>query len=54
MFSNMFDMSFAFSRFDSMITFGLPDGHDRQQIAAQFAKHLTKSELIEFAAATEG
>ncbi|RVW45942.1 Cell division cycle protein 48-like [Vitis vinifera] len=42
------------SRFDSMITFGLPDNHDRQKIAAQFAKHLTESELVEFATATEG
>ncbi|KAI7746814.1 hypothetical protein M8C21_007721 [Ambrosia artemisiifolia] len=41
------------SRFDSMITFGLPDQHTRQEIAAQYAKHLTKSELAEFAAATE-
>ncbi|KAJ0692137.1 putative AAA+ ATPase domain, ATPase, AAA-type, core [Helianthus annuus] len=41
------------SRFDSMITFGLPDQHTRQEIAAQYAKHLTKTELVEFAAATE-
>ncbi|KAJ9689802.1 hypothetical protein PVL29_012464 [Vitis rotundifolia] len=42
------------SRFDSMITFGLPENQDRQKIAAQFAKHLTESELVEFATATEG
>ncbi|KAL2483940.1 P-loop containing nucleoside triphosphate hydrolase superfamily protein [Forsythia ovata] len=41
------------SRFDSMITFGLPDQQTRQEIAAQYAKHLTKSELAEFALATE-
>ncbi|XP_022855386.1 spermatogenesis-associated protein 5-like isoform X1 [Olea europaea var. sylvestris] len=41
------------SRFDSMITFGLPDQQTRQEIAAQYAKHLTKSELAEFASATE-
>ncbi|XP_076900474.1 26S proteasome regulatory subunit 6B homolog [Bidens hawaiensis] len=39
------------SRFDSMITFGLPDNQTRQEIAAQYAKHLTKIELAEFAAA---
>ncbi|XP_043689240.1 outer mitochondrial transmembrane helix translocase isoform X2 [Telopea speciosissima] len=42
------------SRFDSMITFGLPDQQIRQKIAAQYAKHLKESELIEFAAVTEG
>ncbi|KAJ4976727.1 hypothetical protein NE237_001833 [Protea cynaroides] len=42
------------SRFDSMITFGLPDRENRQKIAAQYAKHLKESELIEFSAATEG
>lgn len=36
-----------------MITFGLPDQPTRQEIAAQYAKHLTKSELAEFAAALE-
>ncbi|KAL1809143.1 hypothetical protein ACET3Z_026133 [Daucus carota] len=41
------------SRFDSMIMFGLPDHLTRQEIAAQYAKHLTKSELAEFATATE-
>ncbi|KAD7117977.1 hypothetical protein R6Q59_005005 [Mikania micrantha] len=41
------------SRFDSMITFGLPDQQTRQEIAAQYAKHLAKSELAEFAAAAE-
>lgn len=42
------------SRFDSMITFGLPDQQNRQEIAAQYAKHLTKTELAEFAVVTEG
>ncbi|PON91300.1 Spastin [Trema orientale] len=41
------------SRFDSLITFGLPDRETRQEIAAQYAKHLTKSELDELAAVTE-
>ncbi|XP_052181807.1 uncharacterized protein LOC127794600 isoform X2 [Diospyros lotus] len=41
------------SRFDSMITFGLPDQLTRQEIVAQYAKHLTKSELAEFAKVTE-
>ncbi|CAI9787860.1 unnamed protein product [Fraxinus pennsylvanica] len=41
------------SRFDSMITFGLPDQQTRLEIAAQYAKHLTKSELAEFASAAE-
>ncbi|XP_062088274.1 uncharacterized protein LOC133794861 [Humulus lupulus] len=41
------------SRFDSLITFGLPDQQTRQEIAAQYAKHLTKSELDELAAVTE-
>ncbi|KAF9587539.1 hypothetical protein IFM89_003997 [Coptis chinensis] len=40
-------------RFDSMIEFGLPDQQNRQEIAAQYAKHLKESELVEFAAATE-
>ncbi|XP_074270186.1 uncharacterized protein LOC141593128 [Silene latifolia] len=42
------------SRFDSIIFFGLPDQQNRQEIAAQYAKHLTVSELTEFALATEG
>lgn len=37
-----------------MIFFGLPDEQNRQEIAAQYAKHLTKSELAEFAVITEG
>jgi hypothetical protein len=36
-----------------MITFGLPDRQNRQEIAAQYAKHLTESELEEFARVTE-
>lgn len=42
------------SRFDSMINFGLPDHQTRQEIASQYAKQLTKSELGEFANVTEG
>ncbi|XP_022132785.1 probable 26S proteasome regulatory subunit 10B isoform X2 [Momordica charantia] len=42
------------SRFDSMITFGLPDERNRQEIASQYAKQLTKPELNEFARITEG
>ncbi|CAL5414349.1 unnamed protein product [Camellia sinensis] len=41
------------SRFDSMITFGLPDQQTRQEIAAQYAKHLAKSDLAAFAKVTE-
>lgn len=43
-----------FSRFESMITFNLPDQRNRQEIAAQYAKHLTEPELAEFAKVTEG
>ncbi|KAL9273358.1 Proteasome-activating nucleotidase-like protein [Drosera capensis] len=42
------------SRFDSMITFGLPDYQNRQEVAAQYAKHLSKTELADFASYTEG
>lgn len=42
------------SRFDSIITFGLPDQQTREKIAAQYAKHLKKSELVQFATVTEG
>lgn len=42
------------SRFDAMIAFGLPDQQNREEIAAQYAKHLTKSELTELALASEG
>ncbi|KAI3847781.1 hypothetical protein MKX03_009764 [Papaver bracteatum] len=42
------------SRFDSIITFDLPDQRTREEISAQYARHLKKPELIEFAAATEG
>ncbi|KAL4628278.1 hypothetical protein ACB092_05G225600 [Castanea dentata] len=41
------------SRFDSMINFGLPDQQNRQEITAQYAKHLTKPELDEVARVTE-
>ncbi|KAE8728845.1 hypothetical protein F3Y22_tig00004072pilonHSYRG00320 [Hibiscus syriacus] len=37
------------NRFDSVIVFDLPDEHNRQAIAAQYAKHLTESELAELA-----
>ncbi|KAK3036973.1 hypothetical protein RJ639_030938 [Escallonia herrerae] len=48
------DLDPAFlSRFDSMITFGLPDQQTREEIAAQYAKHLTKPELAELALVTE-
>ncbi|WCJ20145.1 P-loop containing nucleoside triphosphate hydrolases superfamily protein [Euphorbia peplus] len=42
------------SRFDAMITFGLPDQLNRQKIIAQYAKHLPKSETEEFSQVTEG
>ncbi|XP_022720660.1 uncharacterized protein LOC111278295 isoform X4 [Durio zibethinus] len=41
------------SRFDSMIGFGLPDEQNRREIAAQYAKHLTESELVELARVTD-
>ncbi|KAI4371158.1 hypothetical protein MLD38_019424 [Melastoma candidum] len=41
------------SRFDSMITFGIPDLQNRQEIATQYAKHLKEQELAEFARVTE-
>ncbi|GJN22231.1 hypothetical protein PR202_gb09781 [Eleusine coracana subsp. coracana] len=41
------------SRFDSIICFGLPDLKTRVKIAAQYAKHLSKSELIQFSLATD-
>ena len=42
------------SRFDSIIAFGLPDQQTREKIAAQYAKHLKKSELVQVATVTEG
>ncbi|KAF3569155.1 hypothetical protein DY000_02014158 [Brassica cretica] len=41
------------SRFDSMIMFGLPDLQTRQEIIAQYAKQLSKPELVQLAHATE-
>ncbi|CAN8308425.1 unnamed protein product [Cochlearia groenlandica] len=41
------------SRFDSMIMFGLPDLQTRQDIIAQYAKQLSKPELVQLAQATE-
>uniref|UniRef100_A0A0D9VKU2 AAA+ ATPase domain-containing protein n=1 Tax=Leersia perrieri TaxID=77586 RepID=A0A0D9VKU2_9ORYZ len=41
------------SRFDSIICFDLPDQQNRAEIAAQYAKHLTAPELIQFSLATE-
>jgi len=41
------------SRFDSIICFGLPDQQSRAEIAAQYAKHLTKPELVQFSLVTE-
>ncbi|GAU25760.1 hypothetical protein TSUD_222170 [Trifolium subterraneum] len=40
-------------RFDTMIPFGLPDHHNRQEIASKYAKHLSKAELDELASVTE-
>lgn len=37
-----------------MITFGLPDERNREEIAVQYAKQLTKPELKEFARNTDG
>ncbi|MCO5550670.1 hypothetical protein L7F22_004160 [Adiantum nelumboides] len=42
------------SRFDSSIIFGLPDKQTREEIAAQYARHLTPDELTAIAASTEG
>ncbi|XP_074558682.1 outer mitochondrial transmembrane helix translocase [Curcuma longa] len=42
------------SRFDSTIMFYLPDLQTRVEIAAQYAKHLLKTELLLLASATEG
>ncbi|KAH7674559.1 Proteasome endopeptidase complex protein [Dioscorea alata] len=41
------------SRFDSMITFDLPDQQTREKIVAQYAKHLARSDLAKIALATE-
>lgn len=41
------------SRFDSMIAFNLPDRQTREKIAAQYAKHLKDSELVQLATATD-
>ncbi|XP_061340804.1 uncharacterized protein LOC133287254 [Gastrolobium bilobum] len=41
------------SRFDTMITFGLPDHHTRQEIVSKYAKHLSRPELDELARVTE-
>ncbi|KAE9599085.1 putative adenosinetriphosphatase [Lupinus albus] len=41
------------SRFDTIVAFGLPDHHNRQEIASKYAKHLTKPELDELASVTE-
>ncbi|KAL2630020.1 hypothetical protein R1flu_014706 [Riccia fluitans] len=42
------------SRFDSSILFSLPDLATRQDIAAQYAQHLTATELASLAAVSEG
>ncbi|CAL9150336.1 unnamed protein product [Musa hybrid cultivar] len=42
------------SRFDSLISFSLPDQKTREEIGAQYAKHLLKTELVLLASATEG
>lgn len=36
-----------------MIIFDLPDQPTREEIAAQYAKHLKKAELVQFALVTE-
>ncbi|XP_023636504.1 26S proteasome regulatory subunit 6B homolog [Capsella rubella] len=41
------------SRFDSMILFDLPDLQTRQEIITQYAKQLSKPELLQLAQATE-
>lgn len=43
-----------FSRFDTIIAFDLPDRDNRKEIAAKYAKHLTKPELDELARITAG
>ncbi|KAJ7552712.1 hypothetical protein O6H91_06G066400 [Diphasiastrum complanatum] len=42
------------SRFDSSITFGLPDQCTREEIVAQYARHLTATDLASIAVVTEG
>lgn len=42
------------SRFDSLICFDLPDQQTREKIAAQYAKHLKASEIVQFSTATDG
>ncbi|MQM10859.1 hypothetical protein Taro_043757 [Colocasia esculenta] len=42
------------SRFDTMIPFSLPDKRNREEIAAQHAMHLKRSELAQLAEVTEG
>lgn len=37
----------------SSVCFGLPDQQTRAEIVAQYAKHLSKSELVQFSLATE-
>lgn len=51
-FSNSW-LTCVISRFDSIITFGLPDEQNRQEIIAQYAKHLAKSDVEELAKVTE-
>ncbi|XP_057863249.2 uncharacterized protein LOC131071435 isoform X3 [Cryptomeria japonica] len=42
------------SRFDSSIVFGLPDQKNREEIVAQYARHLNSPELATLSVATEG
>jgi ATP-dependent 26S proteasome regulatory subunit len=42
------------SRFDASVCFDLPDAASRSAILAQYAKHLTSTQLDELAACTEG
>lgn len=40
------------SRFDMVVTFGLPDAEERQSILHRYARHLTSDELSGLAGAT--
>jgi hypothetical protein len=42
------------SRFDTSVAFNLPDQSTREEIASQYARHLTSTELKAFGSASEG
>ncbi|CAM6021955.1 unnamed protein product [Sphagnum balticum] len=42
------------SRFDTSVAFNLPDQSTREEIASQYARHLTSTELNAFGSASEG